>query len=68
MAVDYPDRDRRRQLCETPVTLDDAPARIRGAGLPFARVIRSDGRGGDVEFSWPTAALIVAEKGGRFAS
>jgi hypothetical protein len=57
----------RQKLCETPVTLDGEPARISGWANPFAAVTRSDGRGGSVEFAWPTAARIV-EAGGAFQS
>ncbi|UBV20397.1 MULTISPECIES: hypothetical protein [Mycolicibacterium] len=58
----------RRALCETAaVTLDGAPARISGSSLPFAKVSRKDGRGGEVEFAWDTVALIVTN-GGKFQS
>lgn len=59
--------DQRRALCETTVTLDGEPARISGWANPFAAVSRRDGKGGSVEFAWPTAARIV-ESGGAFQS
>ncbi|KMV19651.1 hypothetical protein ACT17_06340 [Mycolicibacterium conceptionense] len=67
MAEYYPDEEQRKALCDTPVTLDGEPAKISGWALPFAKVHRRDGRGGEVEFAWSTAARIV-ELGGRFSS
>lgn len=61
------DEAQRQALCDADVTLDDEPARITGWALPFAKVSRRGGRGGEVEFAWPTAALIVGE-GGAFRS
>lgn len=68
MADHYPDKAQRRTLCETAgATLDGQPAVISGWLLPFAKVSRLDGCGGEVEFAWPTVARIV-ELGGRFTS
>jgi len=50
-----------------PMTLDGEPAVITGSSRPFAIVLRADGKGGDVEYSWPAVARIVA-KGGHFIS
>lgn len=61
------DNAQRQQLCEQAVTLDGEPARISGWTNSFAAVSRSDGRGGSVEFAWPTVARIV-EAGGAFQS
>lgn len=40
-------------------TLDGYPAVVSGYGLPFAKVRRRDGKGGDVEFAWATVARIL---------
>ena len=61
------DDAQRQRLCETTVTLDGEPARISGWANTFAAVSRGDGRGGSVEFAWPTAARIV-DAGGAFQS
>ena len=58
---------RRVQICIGTVTLDGERARIFGLRQPFASVMRCDGKGGHVEFSWDAAARIVA-KGGAFTS
>ena len=60
-------RDDRRALCGTRVTLDGHAAVIGGAALPYALITRLDGRGGSVEYAWPTVARVVAA-GGRFRS
>ena len=49
------------------VTLDGHPATVSGTSLPFAIVRRLDGRGGSVEYAWPTVAHII-DNGGRFES
>jgi hypothetical protein len=59
------DDARRRRFCEIGTTLDGSPARITGWANPFAQVTRTDGRGGTVEFSWPTVARVLA-CGGEF--
>jgi hypothetical protein len=40
-------------------TLDGAPAYVAGSRLDFARVHRKDGKGGAVEFAWPTVERIL---------
>lgn len=52
---------------EVPVTLDGEPAVVFGYKLDFARVQRKDGRGGVVEFAWPTVKHVL-EHGGNFKS
>ena len=59
-----PDEQRRRELCASAdATLDGAPAVISGWRLPFAKVTRRDGRGGDCGFSWDAVALIMRTDG-----
>jgi hypothetical protein len=67
ISVSPAEHARRVHLCVAAVTLDGAPARIFGPRNDFAKVCRRDGKGGDVEFSWPAAARIVAD-GGAFKS
>lgn len=61
-------RSLERCRSDRPVTLDGEPAIIRGAFLPFAKVARADGRGGDVEYSWPAVACVMSEREGAFRS
>jgi hypothetical protein len=56
-----------RSRSADPVTLDGAPALIRGAFKRFADVARADGKGGDVSYSWSAVASVMA-KGGAFKS
>lgn len=44
----------------TGTTLDGHPAYVSGYNLPFAKVHRRDGKGGDVEFAWATVAHILS--------
>lgn len=44
----------------TGTTLDGEPAYVTGYNLPFARVHRRDGKGGEVEFAWPTVQRILS--------
>lgn len=66
----------KRALCEkslercrgkAPVTLDGEPAIIAGMFLNYALVRRADGKGGNVEYSWPAVSRVMA-KGGHFKS
>lgn len=41
------------------VTLDGYPAYVSGSRLEFARIHRKDGKGGAVEFAWPTVRHIL---------
>lgn len=41
-------------------TLDGYPGYVSGSNLPFAKVHRRDGRGGEVEFAWATVAHILS--------
>ena len=60
------DIDTRHRLCDTPVTLDGAPATVSGARNDFATVrLRSTGL--SAEWAWETVARIV-ERGGDFHS
>ena len=59
--MNTPSEQQRRELCAaTDATLDGAPAVITGWRLPFAKVTRRDGKGGDCEFSWPAVDLIMS--------
>ena len=49
-------------------SLDGFKAKIYGYRLAFAHVARADGKGGVVEFSWPTVRHIIENKGGKFFS
>lgn len=53
---------------EVPVTLDGEPAVIGGVSRDFALVQRADGRGGVVEFAWPTVFRIITQHEGMFRS
>ena len=45
------------------VTIDGAPARIRGGLLDYPLVCRADGKGGDIEFSWFAVERVVNSTG-----
>ena len=49
------------------ITLDGQPAAMAGARNTFGVVRLLNGKGGDVEFSWPAIERILA-KGGHFIS
>ena len=49
------------------VTLDGQPAAMAGARATYGVVRLLSGKGGDVEYSWPAIARILA-KGGAFKS
>jgi len=49
------------------ITLDGHSAKMRSDKNPTAIIYRSDGIGGDVEFSWEAAKRII-HKGGNFKS
>lgn len=68
MSDDMPTFEERAKLCEAEVTLDGEPAKVSGYRLPFAQVRRKDGKGGAVEFAWPTVAHVVANRDGAFLS
>lgn len=54
-----PTYEQRQALCSEPCWLDGERAVLRGAANRFATVMRADGKGGPVEFAWPTAARIM---------
>lgn len=69
-AEHFPTLDERVALTETPVTLDDRPARVTGYRNDFATVTsvsESNDPARSAEWAWPTIARIVA-KGGSFQS
>ncbi len=66
MCADYPNSEDRFALCAEKITLNGRPAKISGAGRPFARVTDSQ-TGLSAEWSWRAVARIVA-KGGQFRS
>lgn len=55
------------QQTEVPITLDGHPAVVGGYRNEFATVQRLDGRGGRVEFAWPTVERVI-NNGGAFKS
>jgi len=57
--------NQKRELAETPVTLNGLPAQIVGVKLDFAKVRTLDPYGPEIEYAWPTVARIVAS-GGKF--
>lgn len=61
------DAARKRQLCETHVTLDGRPANIRGASLPFANVVCIE-TGVNFDYAWTVTDNIVRNKNGDFRS
>ncbi len=50
------------------LTLDGQPAHILSSKSPFAFVVRSDGRGGRVEYSWHAVRSVIENRGGAFRS
>jgi hypothetical protein len=67
LGTERPTRDQQAALCATSVTLNGEPARITGAGQPFARVVQTR-TGLGAEWAWVTVAHVVANHGGRFQS
>jgi len=58
---------RKRELVDTPVSLNGRPARIVGVQQPFATVATIP-QGPAMEWSWEAADRIVREHGGSFQS
>lgn len=54
------------KLCAMPATLNGLKATVSGVRGPLAKITQNS-TGLSVEFSWPTAARILA-KGGNFQS
>lgn len=59
--------ERKRELAETPVTLDGKPAKIFGTKRQFATVAQMP-NGPNFQYAWTTVEYIILKRDGNFLS